>query len=226
MDGQICCEAFAKHDACLTQLPWDRYMNGFGQDLEDLGGSVAVHQRETENGLVTSFAMEINFRSFTSGTAKLLRNALTTSTKVQRGATATGTPPEFVTASFQNQLEQRWTVAANRTADEKTEDVDWTANIQIVVQNATLGDVDRVDNNIRMALRTVVATRSSVPLPRLVKTTKLRGYTGHEGGQARLVFAVPHGVPGKLEVDEHPWVGMLPTALTNAGIGNSIVVVF
>eukprot|EP01052_Picozoa_sp_SAG31_P053262 SAG31_NODE_13565_length_861_cov_0.896325_1_plen_140_part_10 len=140
-------------------------MNGFGQDLEDLGGSVAVHQRETENGLVTSFAMEINFRSFTSGTAKLLRNAVTTSTEVQRQATTGGTPPKFVTASFHSRLQQRWNVAANRTADEKAEDVDWTVNIQIVVQNSTLDDIDRVEDKIRLALRTVAATQSSVPLP-------------------------------------------------------------
>ena len=55
----------------------DFYCNGFqeGADVA-LSGSTGVHQRVVESGLVTSFAYEINFRAFTSGSSKMVLNAI------------------------------------------------------------------------------------------------------------------------------------------------------
>eukprot|EP01047_Picozoa_sp_COSAG01_P050444 COSAG01_NODE_5104_length_4479_cov_3.354338_2_plen_274_part_00 len=54
----------------------DWFVSGYDEGAEELGNAVAVHQRETGDGLVTSFAFEVNFRALTAGTSKMIHNAI------------------------------------------------------------------------------------------------------------------------------------------------------
>jgi hypothetical protein len=54
----------------------DWFVSGYHEGAEELGNAVGVHQRVTGDGLVTSFAFEVNFRAFTAGTSKMIHNAI------------------------------------------------------------------------------------------------------------------------------------------------------
>jgi hypothetical protein len=54
----------------------DWYVSGFAQNAEELGGTAAVVDEPRGEGRATVFSVEPNFRAFTTGFQKVLRNAL------------------------------------------------------------------------------------------------------------------------------------------------------
>lgn len=74
-----------------TSADWA--VSGFGQGIDEIGGSAALIDEQVGQGRVTAFSFEPNFRGFTDGTASLVRNAIidsrgTLPRMVQRPATA------------------------------------------------------------------------------------------------------------------------------------------
>jgi hypothetical protein len=55
----------------------DWFVSGYSDEIEDVGNSIAAAQSLQGAGCVTTFAMEMNFRSFTTGTSKMVYNSLT-----------------------------------------------------------------------------------------------------------------------------------------------------
>jgi hypothetical protein len=54
----------------------DWFVSGFAQGAEELGGTAAVVDEPIGSGRSTVFSVEPNFRAFTTGFQKILRNAL------------------------------------------------------------------------------------------------------------------------------------------------------
>jgi hypothetical protein len=54
----------------------DWFISGFAQGAEELGGTAAVVDEPVGAGRATVWSVEPNFRAFTTGTQKLLRNAI------------------------------------------------------------------------------------------------------------------------------------------------------
>jgi hypothetical protein len=54
----------------------DWFVSGFAQNAEELGGTAAVVDEPRDEGRATVFSVEPNFRAFTTGFQKVLRNAL------------------------------------------------------------------------------------------------------------------------------------------------------
>ena len=54
----------------------DFFVSGFADGAEALGGSAAVVDEPVGDGRTVAFGFEPNFRAFTDGTARMLRNAI------------------------------------------------------------------------------------------------------------------------------------------------------
>jgi hypothetical protein len=69
----------------------DWFVSGFAQGAEELGGTAAVVDEPVGDGRTTAFSVEPNFRAFTTGFQKILRNALLSdeaaATRVARAGT-------------------------------------------------------------------------------------------------------------------------------------------
>jgi hypothetical protein len=66
-------------DAPVTYPPADSpdfFLSGYGEGVERLGGTAAVVDEAVGQGRVVAFASDPNYRAFTEGSAKLLRNAI------------------------------------------------------------------------------------------------------------------------------------------------------
>jgi hypothetical protein len=54
----------------------DAFHSGYAVGIENLAGSAAVVDERVGDGRTVAFGFEPNFRAFTDGTQKLLRNAI------------------------------------------------------------------------------------------------------------------------------------------------------
>jgi hypothetical protein len=66
----------------------DWFISGFADGAEELGGTAAVVDEPVGDGRTTAFSVEPNFRAFTTGFQKLLRNALLRDAAVARVSSA------------------------------------------------------------------------------------------------------------------------------------------
>ena len=198
----------------------DFYVNGFheGADVA-LSGSTGVHQRVVESGLVTSFAYEINFRGFTSGTSKMVMNAIAQNVAetVRLSDEAGQQPSEFMrthnaTLSVRPQL-----ASVGRT----NLTVDWSRNVMITV---TAGASSADGNSAAFALKLATAVRHAAAggiepaTPPVFVSEILIGGVG-KSQTTMLTFAMPN--EGMLTVEEHSWWRNLPAALKNAGLAKA-----
>jgi hypothetical protein len=68
----------------------DWFVSGFAANAEELGGTAAVVDEPSGQGRVTAFSVEPNFRAFTNGFQKILRNALLSESAAAAGAARAG----------------------------------------------------------------------------------------------------------------------------------------
>ena len=193
----------------------DAYVNGFEEgSVVQLGGSTGVHQRTVGGGLATSFAFEVNFRAFTGGTAKLLRNAISQDV----AATARGSVggPNHERLEYVRGLNA--TVAAankrkpgheNPTSMKQQLAIDWESNIKVTVETAAAESGRSVEHRLASALAT--ASKGALPpSPVLVDERPTAG------GKVVRIFRLPN--PGRLAWEELPWLRRLQAALAGAGL--------
>ncbi len=62
--------------ASRTRTSEDFFVSGFADGIEALGGSAAVVDERVGSGRTVAFGFEPNFRAFTDGTQRVLRNAI------------------------------------------------------------------------------------------------------------------------------------------------------
>jgi hypothetical protein len=105
------------------------FVSGFADAIEDVGGSVAASQAANGQGCVTTFAMEMNFRSFTTGTAKMVYNSLLSATCT--GGSTSSTPALA--------LARQGSTALGRT----TQHYDWRRMARVVISRQN-GAIERV----------------------------------------------------------------------------------
>ena len=69
----------------------DWFISGYAEDAEELGGTAAVVDEPVGEGRATVFSVEPNFRAFTTGFQKILRNALLSDGPAATRVARTGT---------------------------------------------------------------------------------------------------------------------------------------